>query len=454
MKNSTIAAIATAQGAGGIAVIRISGSEAISLADKIFKSNIKLEDLSGYQAKYGKLYNKNNEVLDEVVVLVFRAPHSYTGEDIVEISCHGGFFSARNILHEILSLGANLAENGEFTKRAFLNKKIDLTQAEAVIDLISAQGEKSWKSAISAKSGALFKKIEKIKLELLNLSARLAVWSDYPEEDDINLNLQEIQEILNKINKSLKKLINNFSKNKIIKDGLKTAIIGSPNVGKSTLMNLLAEKEKSIVTEVAGTTRDIIEEKIIIENLVLNLIDTAGIRESSDIVEKIGINKSKEQINQADLILAIFDNSRKLNENDLLILNILKNKKDKVINIINKIDLNKKIDINNKDFNNIIEISSVNNTGIKNLKNKILEISGTLDFDFSEGALANERQFIAVKKAQENISEALNALNSGITLDAITILIEYSLNNLYELTGEKASENIINEIFSKFCVGK
>ncbi|MDR1253509.1 MAG: tRNA uridine-5-carboxymethylaminomethyl(34) synthesis GTPase MnmE [Oscillospiraceae bacterium] len=467
MEKETIAAVATAQGHAGISVIRMSGKQAIAIADKIFKSESgkKLADMPGYTAKYGKVYsfsNKldghkffvNQELLDEAVALVFRAPHSYTGENAVEISCHGGIYVTKQVLHALFQAGARPAEAGEFTKRAVLNGKIDLTKAEAIMDIISAKNKQALKSAISAREGNLHREIDRIKSSLCELAAKLSIWADYPDEDIVTFDLEELSKILSTCEQRLKNLILTYDKGRIIKEGIYTAIIGSPNVGKSTLMNLLAGWDRSIVTEIAGTTRDIIEETVLLGDLMLRLVDTAGIHEAGDIVEKIGVNKAREQLKKADLILTVFDNSRSLNKDDIEILNFVKN--SAAIAVVNKTDLPPMLDKNliQESIFSVVEISSTLGLGLDGLKNEIINMANIANFDPFEAALANERQFYTTKKTFEYIQEAENALLSGLTLDAVFVSVQCAIESLCNLTGESASEALFNEIFSRFCVGK
>lgn len=455
MKSTTIAAISTAQGQGGISVIRISGNEAISIADKVFKgvSNKRLCELNGYQGAFGNII-KDGEVIDEAVAMVYRSPKSYTGEDVVELSCHGGLFITKEVLRAVFNAGAEPAQAGEFTKRAFLNGKIDLTEAEAVIDIISAKSKTAARAALCAKNGALWNKISSIKNQLVSTAAHLSAWADYPEEDIAEVTEQGLRETFESCLNDFDKLLNTYDAGQTIKEGIDTVIAGKPNTGKSTLMNLLSGHNKSIVTEIPGTTRDVIEETVVVGDVILRLSDTAGIHNTEDKVEKIGVDIAKERLTNCGLILAVFDNNKKLDDDDI---NLIESIKDMpVIGIINKTDLEKKIDteyIKSK-IENVVEISAKIGEGYDELSEIIEKIAGTDDFNPSEGILANERQRSAVIKAKEALTETMEALNLGMTFDAVTVSLEEAIENLLELTGERVSEVVVDNVFHNFCVGK
>ncbi len=455
MKSTTIAAISTAQGQGGIGVIRISGNEAISIADKVFKSvsNKKLCELKGYQGAFGNII-KDGEVIDEAVAMVYRSPKSYTGEDVVELSCHGGLFITKEVLRAVFNSGAEPAQAGEFTKRAFLNGKLDLTEAEAVIDIISAKSKTSARAALCAKNGALWNKISSIKNQLVSTAAHLSAWADYPEEDIPEITEQGLRETFESCLNNFDKLLNTYDAGQTIKEGIDTVIAGKPNTGKSTLMNLLSGHNKSIVTEIPGTTRDVIEETVVVGDVILRLNDTAGIHNTEDKVEKIGVDIAKERLTNCGLILAVFDNGKKLNDDDINLIESIKNMP--VIGIINKTDLEKKIDVEyiKSKLENVVEISAKSGEGYDKLTEIIEKIAGTDDFNPSEGILANERQRNAVIKAKEALNETMEALNLGMTFDAITVSLEEAIENLLELTGERVSEVVVDNIFHNFCVGK
>ena len=452
---STIAAISTGRAPGGIGVIRISGENAISVADKIFSSfnGKKLCELSGYSALYGKASDEKGSI-DNVVALVFKAPKSYTGEDVVEISCHGGLFVTDKVLKAVYSAGAIPAEPGEFTKRAFLNGKMDLTSAESVMNIISAQGEQAEKIALGVLEGKLFKEIKKIYDKLVYDMALLSAWVDYPYEEIEDLSDNNLKDHIKESRESLQKLINDFDKGQIILEGVDTAIVGCPNVGKSTLMNLISGTEKSIVTDIAGTTRDIVEDTVNVGGITLRLADTAGVRETEDIVESIGVDRAVKRLENAELVLAVFDASRELSEADYRLIDLCKGKN--AIGIINKTDLDKnylkgKIEEN---FAQTVFISAKTGKGKEELTRAIEQTLGTADFDTSATAIVNDRQCECCKKALDALVDAENALEFGMTMDAVTVCLDSAIENLMVLTGEKATELVVNEIFAQFCVGK
>lgn len=448
---NTIAAIATPLAVGGISIIRISGENAIEVADKVFKahSGVKLKEKKGYTATYGIV----NEI-DTSVATVFRAPKSYTGEDVVELSCHGGIYITREILRSVIESGARLAEPGEFTKRAFLNGKLTLTQAEAVIDMISSHNKQALNAAKAELDGALFKKIQVVKSDLLNIAGHLAAWVDYPEEDIPVIEEKNLKISLIKANTTIDDLLKTYDTGKIFKEGIDTVIVGKPNVGKSTLMNLMVGTQKSIVTDIAGTTRDVIEETVMLGDIMLKLSDTAGIRKTYDVVEKFGVDIAKKRLETAMLVLAVFDNSSTITQEDC---EIVENLKDKFsIAIINKTDLETKIDIDylKNYFKNIVYISAKNDKDIKKLEDIISKELNLYEVDTSAGMIANERQRECALRASKYIKESLEAVESGITLDAVTVSIEMAIDALLELTGDRITTEIVNQVFSHFCVGK
>lgn len=452
---STIAAISTGRAPGGIGIVRISGENAIAVGDKVFSSfsGKRLAELEGYSALYGQANDKNGS-LDNVVALVFRAPKSYTGEDVVEISCHGGLFVTDKVLNAVFDAGAIPAEAGEFTKRAFLNGKMDLTSAESVMNIISAQGEQAEKIALGVLEGKLFKEIKQISDKLVYDLALLSAWVDYPYEEIEDLSENNLKEHIDYSINRLQKLINDFSAGQIILEGVDTAIVGCPNVGKSTLMNLLSGTEKSIVTEIAGTTRDVVEDTVNVGGITLRLADTAGVRETDDVVESIGVDRAVKRLRNAELVLTVFDASRPLNDADKRLTELCKGKK--AIGIINKTDL----DINylndgfKENFSQLVFISAKTGKGKDELVKAIQEVLGTADIDTSAAAVVNERQRDCCKKALEALIEADNALTAGMTMDAVTVSLDSAVEQLMVLTGEKATELVVNEIFAQFCVGK
>lgn len=452
---STIAAISTAQGQGGIGVIRVSGEQAFTIVDKIFKSvsGKKIMDIKGYTALFGHIYN-NEEVLDEAVVLKYVAPKSFTGENVVEISCHGGMYITKEVLNAVIMAGASLAEPGEFTKRAYLNGKMDLTEAESVMDIISAKSKSAARAALFVKDGALFKKSQQVKQLLLDKAAHLSAWADYPEEDIPEVSEDSIMEAIEESISILEKLLSTYDMGQVVKEGIDTVIAGRPNAGKSTLMNLLVGREKSIVTNIAGTTRDVVEDTVLVGNVMLKLSDTAGIRDTDNEIEKIGVQKTFDKINGAGLIIALFDNNEELNSEDIDLINKIKDMP--CIAVINKIDLEDKVDKKyiTDNIDNVVYISAKQQDNIDELKNMIEKIAGTEDFDPSAGIIANERQRNAIRNAVNSLYEAKESLAMGMTMDAITVSLQETIDYLLELTGEKAGEEIVDSVFHNFCVGK
>lgn len=452
---STIAAISTAQGQGGIGVIRVSGEQAFTIVDKIFKSvsGKKIMDIKGYTALFGHIYN-NEEVLDEAVVLKYVAPKSFTGENVVEISCHGGMYITKEVLNAVIMAGASLAEPGEFTKRAYLNGKMDLTEAESVMDIISAKSKSAARAALFVKDGALFKKSQQVKQLLLDKAAHLSAWADYPEEDIPEVSEDSIMEAIEESISILEKLLSTYDMGQVVKEGIDTVIAGRPNAGKSTLMNLLVGREKSIVTNIAGTTRDVVEDTVLVGNVMLKLSDTAGIRDTDNEIEKIGVQKTFDKINGAGLVIALFDNNEVLNSEDIDLINKIKDMP--CIAVINKIDLEDKVEKKyiTDNIENVVYISAKQQDNIDELKNMIEKIAGTEGFDPSAGIIANERQRNAIRNAVNSLYEAKESLAMGMTMDAITVSLQETIDYLLELTGEKAGEEIVDSVFHNFCVGK
>ena len=453
---STIVAISTAPGNAGIGIVRLSGKDSIKIIQKIFKP-AKEGNIKGYTIKYGNIIDSKNEVIDEVLVSYFIEPKSYTGENMCEINSHGNNIVLKRILEICIENGAVLADAGEFTKRAFLNGRIDLAQAESVIDVINAKSDKEAKSGIKQLEGFLSKEIKTIKQEILDVLVNVEVTIDYPEYDTPEVQENEMKSMLESINSKLDKLEKSFDNGKIIKEGIKTAIIGKPNAGKSSLLNAILKEERAIVTDIAGTTRDTIEEFVTVNGIPLKLVDTAGIRQASDEVEKIGVEKSIKQAEEADLIIAIFDSSKELTEEDLEILKLIENKES--IILLNKSDLNSVItEEDNRLKNitkNILKISALNKTGIEELYEKISEMFNLNKINFDNDIIiTNIRHKNIISKAIENVKKAQEALNFNMPIDIITIYIKDVLEDLGEITGEVVTEDVINEIFSKFCLGK
>jgi len=443
-------------GIGGIGIIRISGKNSFEVLEKIFKPKNKSNEIVGYTMKYGHII-EDNKIIDEVLVSYFKGPKSYTTEDMCEINSHGGTVVMKKILELCLKNGADLAEPGEFTKRAFLGGRIDLSQAESVIDIINAKSEREAREGIKQLDGFLSEKINDIKKELLEIITNIEVSIDYPEYDTPEVTNKDILKKIQTCRNKLNSLENSFDSGKIIKDGIKTVIIGKPNAGKSSLLNAILKEDRAIVTEVEGTTRDTIEEFININGIPLKLVDTAGIRESNDKVEKIGIEKSKKLANDADLIIAIFDSSKEFSEEDIKILNIAKNKKS--IIILNKSDLVQKINNENpklKDFNqNIITLSAKNKTGLEKLFEKITDMFNLNEINLDNDIIiTNQRHKNLILKALENLNKAEKILKDGMPVDILEISLKDVLGNLSAITGEEAGEEILNEIFARFCLGK
>lgn len=452
---SAIAAISTPLGTGGVGIIRISGKNATEIVDRIFISvnGKKLASSKGYRAYFGKIYDGNTAV-DEVICLVFRAPHSYTGEDVVEINCHGGVFLLKKILRLVLSNGAIAASPGEFTKRAFLNGKLDLSEAESVMTLISAQGEQGANAAFNQLEGKLSRKIKEINSYLLSLAAHIAAWVDYPDDEIENLGEDEVHSVIFNAKSEITSLLKSFDSGMAITNGVEAAIVGKPNVGKSTLMNLLTGYDRSIVTEIEGTTRDVVEETVNLNGCILRISDTAGMRETGDVVEKLGVERSRKKLERAAIVFAVFDVSKPLSEEDMELIENCKNKN--VIPILNKTDLDSCLDEDyiKKSLGSPLFISAKIGDGYNELCDRVAELMGTKNFDTTSAMLVNERQRLCCEKANEALKDALEASEAGLTPDAIGVCIDDAIAALLELTGQKASEAVVDEVFKQFCVGK
>ena len=458
MKTDTIAASATAMSNSGIGIVRISGDEALDVADRIFrpkKGSRKVSDMETHTIHYGYVTD-GDEVIDEVMLLIMKAPRSYTCEDTIEIDCHGGVLVMKKILETVLKYGARPAEPGEFTKRAFLNGRIDLSQAESVIDVINAQNELALKSSVSQLQGAVLEKIKAIRAVVLHEIAFIESALDDPEHVSLEGYPEQLHEIMSDAHSKVKKLLDSSDNGKMLKEGINTAIVGKPNAGKSSLLNILVGEERAIVTEIAGTTRDILQEQIQIGGIGLNVIDTAGIRDTEDIVEKIGVNKSREYIEKADLIIYVVDSSTELDENDQEIIEAIQNKK--AIVLLNKSDLDAKTDasvLQTQLSKPILSISAKNNTGIHELETLIEEMffSGKLSFN-DEVYITNIRQKNALAEAQNSLKMVLQSIADGMPEDFFTIDMMNAYEALGTIIGESVGEDLVNEIFSKFCMGK
>ena len=442
----TICAISTAVGVGGISIIRLSGEGSINIVNSIFKGK-DLTKVDSNTINYGHIIY-NNEIIDEVLVSIMRAPKTYTKENIVEINSHGGIAVTNKILEILLTIGCREAEPGEFTKRAFLNGRIDLTQAESVADVINAETENARTMSVNNLTGKLSKIIREVKQELLSLEANIEVNIDYPEYEDIeDITNEKAIIALEKITNKFDKLIEESKSGKIIKNGLDVAIIGAPNVGKSSILNALLEENKAIVTDIEGTTRDIVEGRIILNGIMINFIDTAGIRETNDVVEKIGVDKSLEKLNKADLVILVLDGSRSLKDDEKELIEKVKTKNH--IIFINKNDLNKKINIDG------ISGNAKETNGLDDLKKAIIkEIESNTKINKDMTYISNARQLSLIKKADNSLKKALQGLKDNIPVDVITIDIESAKNNLGEILGENYKEDLLDELFSRFCIGK
>lgn len=458
MKTDTIAAIATAMTASGIGIVRISGEEAFSVIDKIYRSkNGKkvLSEMDSHTIHYGYIMDEE-DVIDEVMVLLMKAPNSYTREDTIEIDCHGGVLVMKKILETVLKNGARIAEPGEFTKRAFLNGRIDLSQAESVIDIIQSKNDFALKSSMSQLRGTLTKRIQEIRGEIIHEIAFIESALDDPEHINIDGYGIELEKMISNIRYSLKKMIDSFDNGSILKEGINTVIVGKPNAGKSSLLNVLLGKERAIVTDIAGTTRDVLEEQMNLNGIILNIIDTAGIRDTTDVVEKIGVDKAKTYVENADLIIYVVDSSTELDENDKEIIEMLQDKK--TIILLNKSDLSPvtteeevKLYLNKK----IISVSMTENTGIDELEKEIKEMffHGNLTFN-DEVYITNIRHRNALQNSYESLDMVLHSIKDGMPEDFYSIDLMSAYEELGSIIGEAVEDDLVNEIFSKFCMGK
>ena len=454
--SNCIAAMATAPGKASLCSIRISGDNAFEIAAKVFvpfDKKKKVEDAKGYTAMFGSFYRKGEEI-DQAVALFFRAPRSYTGENVVEISCHGGSAVADQLLKACYEAGAAAAGAGEFTKRAFLNGKMSITQAEAVMEMINATSNQALNAAKSALEGHLYKRAAKIRDDLLVLVGHISAYTDYPEEAVEDVTDEEVRGILYGAMESLKKLMDGYDTGAKIKQGVHTAIVGKPNVGKSTLLNALSGFEKAIVTPIAGTTRDVVEQEVILGGVNLILQDTAGIRATDDEVEAIGIQRSLDRLQGANLVFCVFDGSREITEEDIELAGRCKNLNS--IAIINKQDLEQIFDVSQveENFKKVLYITAKDFYMSKEFENDVMEVLGVADIDVTTGAIVNERQYEAVRTAYNSIKDAYDRFSEGYSLDIIGVAVDEALYAVYGLTGENVSDEVVNEVFSKFCVGK
>ena len=456
MQNTTIAAIATAPGAGGIAVVRLSGPESYAVTARVFhpaNPNKNVEEAKGYTALFGS-FVEGDDAFDEGVALFFRAPHSYTGEDVVELSCHGGSAVARRLVEACIAAGAAPAAPGEYTRRAFLNGKMSLTQAEAVMDIISADGKQGAALANASLSGALAKKIGAEKEALTGLQAHLAAWVDFPEEDVPELDDAHLHTVLGQVQQELNGLIKNYDAGAVLREGVDCAIVGRPNAGKSTLLNLLAGFDRAIVTPVAGTTRDVVEQAVQLGDIRLNLFDTAGLRQTDDAIEAEGIRRSWKKLDEAGLILAVFDGSEPLTREDLALARRCAGRP--AIALVNKEDKPTRFDaeIIAGDFAMVIPVCCQEEGSRKVIAAAVARLLGTNQIDPHAASLSGQRQLAAATRARDAVAGALDAVEGGFGLDAVSVCVDDALDALCELTGENASEAVINEVFERFCVGK
>ncbi len=454
---STIVAISTAAGNGGIGIIRLSGPKTFEIIKKIFIPKNNSDKIKGYTLKYGNIINpENKEIIDEVLVSFFVSPQSYTKEDMCEINTHGGMIVERKILDICLKNGAELAKPGEFTKRAFLNGRIDLSQAEAIIELINSKSDKEAKESVNQLQGSLSSRIQEVEDKLMKIMINIEVIVDYPEYDLEEITNSEALDDLNLVKSMLNNLEKSFEQGKLIKDGVRTVIFGKPNAGKSSLLNKILNEDRAIVSNIEGTTRDSIEEYINIEGISIKLIDTAGIRNTDNEIEKIGVEKSKKYASEADLVIAIFDSSRDLDKDDYEIIDIIKNKT--AIIVLNKVDINineaTKATLANL-CKPIVEISALKGIGIENLYKAIVQIFSLENIsNGNDVIITNERHKNQIRKAKENIESAINSIKDNMPIDISSIYIKQAMEDLGEITGKNVSEDIINEIFKNFCLGK
>ena len=451
----TIAAISTPRGEGGIGIIRISGDKSFEILDKIFNTKNPNRDLGFYKFNYGFIHD-NGKIVDEVMAVRMKAPKTYTCEDVVEINCHGGHLISEKVLELVLKNGARHAEQGEFTKRAFMNGRIDLSQAEAVMDIIHGKTEKSISLSLEQLRGDLRDKIASFKKALLDVTAHVNVVLDYPEEGIDDPLPSNLRENLENVYAEADRLISSYDKGKKIKEGIKTVIAGKPNVGKSTLLNSLLKEERAIVTHIPGTTRDVIEEIINMKGIPLVLTDTAGIRKTEDIVENIGVEKSKKFIENADLVLLVLDASRELESEDREVIEEIQNHNKKTIVLLNKIDLERKIELEEFNLENILEISAKDNIGIEDMEERIYSyiVEENVEDSSEKLIITNIRHKTALEKTKDAIRNIFETIDAGMPMDLISVDLKEALDSLSEITGEISSEDILDHVFGNFCVGK
>ena len=451
-----IAAISTPAGAAGLGVVRLSGDDATQIAAKLFRpvnATRPLTALSGYTAAYGHVFDAEGDI-DDCVALVFRAPHSYTGEDVVELSCHGGRYILQRVLRACFQAGAKPAAAGEYTRRAFLNGKMDLSAAESVMDLIAAEGKLAAQTALTAREGGIYRRLASVKDDLLGIAAQFSAYIDYPDEDIPDLDTTQWSETVNTAAETIQNLLDTYDTGRILREGVDTAIVGRPNVGKSTLMNLLSGCERSIVTDIAGTTRDVVEETVRLGDVTLRLADTAGIRDTADVVENVGVSRARARMEQAALVLAVFDGSEVLQEEDMALVETLKNRA--AIAVINKADKPLAIDKEwvAAHFSHTVTLSAKEQSGMDALTAAVAAVTGIEKLDAAQPVLSTERQRQCAADCLACLREAQTAIAVGLTPDAVSVSVDGAINALLELTGERATEAVVEQVFARFCVGK
>ena len=451
-----IAAISTPAGAAGLGVVRLSGDDAVAVAAKLFRpinATRPLTALSGYTAAYGHVFDADGDI-DDCVALVFRAPHSYTGEEMVELSCHGGRYILQRVLRACFQAGAKPAAAGEFTRRAFLNGKMDLSAAESVMDLIAAEGKLAAQTALTAREGGIFRRLAAVKESLLGIAAQFSAYIDYPDEDIPDLDTAQWRHSVETAISTVENLLDTYDTGRILREGIDTAIVGRPNVGKSTLMNLLAGCERSIVTDIAGTTRDVVEETVRLGDVTLRLADTAGIRDTADVVENVGVSRARARMEQAALVLAVFDGSEALTQEDKALVETLKNRA--AIAVINKADKPLAIDSEwiAAHFSHVVTLSAKEQSGVAALTAAVAAVTGIEKLDAAQPVLSTERQRQCAADCLACLREAEAAIAIGLTPDAVSVSVDGAIGALLELTGERATEAVVEQVFARFCVGK
>lgn len=454
--STTIAAISTPAAPAGLGVIRLSGDDAIGVAARVFRAADKsraFESLNGYTAAYGHVFDADGDI-DDCVALVFRAPHSYTGEDVVELSCHGGLYLLQRVLRACFAAGAKPAAAGEFTRRAFIGGKMDLTGAESVMNLIAADGRLAARTALAAREGATYRRLQEIKENLLGVAAQFGAFVDYPDEDIPELRPDALAATVAETQTAVSALLDTFDVGRVLRQGIDTVIVGAPNVGKSTLMNCLAGCERSIVTDIAGTTRDVVEETVRLGEVLLRLADTAGVRDTTDRVEAVGVEMTRRRLAQAALVLAVFDGSRPLSDEDKSLAAATDGAV--TIAIINKSDCAEQTDRAwlNSHFDRVVTISAKQGDGIAALTDAVAQVTGVERLNAAEPMLATERQRDCAARCLACLDEAADALGGGLTLDAVAVSLDGAIAAILDLTGERTTEAVVDEVFARFCVGK